>query len=138
MRKNRRDAIEYLQQVADNTDVARYGIALTTAIDALREAESLSCEKEKSCEIYRAALNTFGTEAQIKMLFEEMGELMSAICKYFRGRDKVVHIAEEIADVHILLDQMTLLFDCKAEVEIQRKYKLRRLEQRVKEALGDG
>ena len=138
MKKNRRDAIEYLQQVADNTEVARYGIALTTAIDALREAESLSCEKENSCEIYRAALNTFGTEAQIKMLFEEIGELMTAICQYSRGRDKVAHVAEEIADVGIMLDQMAVLFDCEAEVEIQRKYKLRRLEQRIEEVHGDG
>ena len=89
-------------------------------------------------EIYRAALDTFGTEAQTKMLFEEMGELMSAICKHSRGRDKVSHIAEEIADVHIMLDQMAVLFDCEAEVERQKRYKLKRLEQRIEEVQGDG
>ena len=84
-------------------------------------------------EIYRAALDTFGAEAQTKMLFEEIGELMTAICQYSRGRDKVDHVAEEIADVRIMLDQMAVLFDCEAEVERQRRYKLRRLEQRIEE-----
>lgn len=88
-------------------------------------------------EIYRAALETFGAEAQAKMLFEEIGELMSAICKHARGRDKVAHIAEEIADVHIMLDQMAVLFNCEDEVERQKRYKLRRLEQRIEEAKAD-
>lgn len=85
-------------------------------------------------EIYRAALDTFGAESQINMLFEEIGELMSAICKHSRGRDKVAHVAEEIADVRIMLDQMANLFDCEAEVERQKRYKLKRLEQRIEEA----
>ena len=85
-------------------------------------------------EIYRAALETFGAEAQTKMLFEEIGELMAAICQYSRGRDKVTHVAEEIADVRIMLDQMAVLFGCEDEVERQRRYKLRRLEQRIEEA----
>ena len=84
-------------------------------------------------EIYRAALDTFGAESQTKMLFEEIGELMTAICQYSRGRDKVAHVAEEIADVRIMLDQMTVLFKCEDEVERQRRYKLRRLEQRIEE-----
>ena len=85
-------------------------------------------------EIYRAALDTFGAEAQTKMLFEEIGELMAAICQYSRGRDKVSHVAEEIADVQIMLGQMAVLFDCEEEVERMKLYKLRRLEQRIQEA----
>lgn len=88
-------------------------------------------------ELYRAALDTFGDEAQIKMLFEEIGELMTAICQYSRGRDKRAHVAEEIADVRIMIDQMAVLFDCENEVERQRSYKLRRLKQRVEGAKGN-
>ena len=52
-------------------------------------------------------------------------------CKY--GRDKLPHLAEEIADVHIMLDQMAVMFNCSAEVQRMKRYKLRRLEQRIEE-----
>lgn len=86
-------------------------------------------------EIYRAALDTFGAEAQTKKLFEEIGEFMEAFCKCESGRDKVSHLAEEIADVHIMLDQMAVMFDCSAEMERMKRYKLRRLEQRIEDHL---
>lgn len=124
-----KQAIDYLQPIADSTPLAGYGAALAVAMDAMRYAEQTRMDSE----IYRAALETFGEEAQTKMLFEEMGELMSAICKHARGRDKVAHIAEEIADVQIMLDQMAVLFGCEDEVERQKRYKLRRLEQRIEE-----
>ena len=132
-----KQAIDYLQPIADSTPLAGYGAALAVALDAMR-AQEAQTDKESADTIYRAALDTFGTEAQTKMLFEEMGELMSAICKHSRGRDEVAHIAEEIADVHIMLDQMAVLFDCEAEVERMKRYKLRRMEQRIEEVQGDG
>ena len=55
--------------------------------------------------VYEDALRTWGAEAQTKMLFEEIGELMQAVCKSGRvenweQRMEVWHnIAEEIADV---------------------------------------
>jgi len=127
-----KQAIDYLQPIADSTPLAGYGAALAVALDAMR-AQEAQTDKGSAEAIYRAALETFGTEAQTKMLFEEIGELMSAICKHSRGRDKVAHIAEEIADVHIMLDQMAVLFNCEDEVERMKRYKLRRLEQRIEE-----
>lgn len=124
-----KQAIYYLQPIADSTPLAGYGAVLAVAMDVLRDAD----RRGSAGTIYRAALETFGAEAQINMLFEEMGELMSAICKHARGRDKVAHIAEEIADVQIMLDQMDVLFGCEDEVERQKRYKLRRLEQRIEE-----
>lgn len=85
-------------------------------------------------EIYRAALDTFGAAAQTNKLFEEIGEFMEAFCKCSHGRDKVSHLAEEIADVHIMLDQMAVMFNCEGEMERLKRYKLRRLEQRIEEA----
>ena len=130
-------AIDYLQPIADSAQLAGYSAALAVALDAMR-AQEAQTDKESAGTIYRAALDTFGTEAQTKMLFEEMGELMSAICKHSRGRDEVAHIAEEIADVHIMLDQMAVLFNCEAEVERQKRYKLKRLEQRIEAAARGG
>ncbi len=88
-------------------------------------------------EIFREALETFGAEAQITMVFEEMAELQDVLCKFLRGRvdeDTRTHIAEEIADVEIMLQQMLMLFDCAGQVETFRRYKLERLAERIKEA----
>ena len=85
-------------------------------------------------EIYRAVLETFGAECQVRKCLEELGELSVAVSHCFDGKDKPAHVAEEIADVGIMLEQMALLFRCEEEVERQRRYKLRRLEQRIEEA----
>ena len=61
--------------------------------------------------LFEKALAYYGPEAQIKMLYEEMAELQLAVCKNGRGADNLDNIAEEIADVGIMLDQMRLLFD---------------------------
>ena len=47
------------------------------------------------------------------MMFEEMAELQKELCKNARGKDNRAEIAEEIADVHIMLDQMEILPNCK-------------------------
>lgn len=71
------------------------------------------------------ALTTFGVEAQIYMLFEEMSELQNAICKYGRGRDTQDHICEEIADVLIMLLQMSHLYGVQTVEEWANKKILR-------------
>ena len=85
-------------------------------------------------EIYRAALETFGEEKQIIKLSQEIGEFLMAFTQYMEGRDKLSHVAEEMADVHIMLNQWAVHFGCEAEVERMKRYKLRRLEQRIEEA----
>lgn len=88
----------------------------------------------KTNEIYLAALDTFGIENQIIKLVEETGEFFEAFGKCLSGRDKVSHVAEEMADLHNMLDQFAVYFDCEAEVERQKRYKLKRLEQRIEVA----
>ena len=77
--------------------------------------------------IYRAALAAWGADAQTLMVFEEMAELQKELCKAARGRDNREQIAEEIADVEIMLEQMKVLHDCAKAVAAYRKSKLRRL-----------
>lgn len=50
-------------------------------------------------EIIQLAIQTYGKEAQTRMLFEEMAELQNALCKLSRGRGTVSDVCEEIADV---------------------------------------
>lgn len=81
-----------------------------------------------------AALRRYGAQAQITMAFEEMAELQDVLCKFLRGRvdgDTLANIAEEIADVGIMLDQMAIEFEVEDAVAEQRAYKVRRLRERI-------
>ena len=81
-----------------------------------------------------AALNRYGAQAQITMVFEEMAELQDVLCKFLRGRvdgDTLANIAEEIADVGIMLDQMVIDFEVEDAVAEQRSHKVRRLRERM-------
>lgn len=86
-------------------------------------------DKEKA--VFQKALDTWGAEAQALCLLEEMAELQDALCKYKRGRRTVGDIAEEIADVSIMLDQMKLHFQIEEEVGSQRARKVARVEERL-------
>lgn len=87
--------------------------------------------------IYRDALETFGHYSQVQKLFEEMAELQAAICHTLDGKDDTSHVAEEIADVQIMLGQMMELFACEAAVILRRRAKLARLAGRIKKARAD-
>ena len=81
------------------------------------------------------AIETYGKDSQCKVAIEEMSELTKEICKNFRGRPNIDNIAEEIADVSIMLMQLELIFDCTDKVIEWRDYKLRRLKERLKTEL---
>lgn len=56
------------------------------------------------------------------------------MCKFLRGRvdgDTLANIAEEIADVGIMLDQMAIEFEVEDAVAGQRAHKVRRLRERI-------
>lgn len=94
----------------------------------------------KMDDVCMEALSTFGEDAQVLKALEETGELTAALSRYhnrlqlrplrpsFRLREQ---LAQEIADVTIMLHQMTLL--CGPEiVEACKKQKLERLEEIIK------
>lgn len=83
-------------------------------------------------EILKNALQHYGANSQRIVAIEEMSELTKELCKVFRGSENSAHIAEEIADVRIMLDQMEIFFDCKKQVEIIESEKLQRLLKRMK------
>ena len=81
--------------------------------------------------VFKKALSRFGATAQIVMVFEEMSELQKELCKLLRGKDTRRNIAEEIADVEIMLDQMKLHFSLEDHVTNNRKEKVSRLSERL-------
>ena len=82
-------------------------------------------------EILKKAIDTYGTEMQLVVACEELSELQKEICKSLRGRDNLPAIAEEIADVEIMLEQLKIIFNCSCDVGIVRQEKLERLARRI-------
>lgn len=80
-------------------------------------------------EIYRAAIRTFGAEAQKVVAIEECAELAQAITHEIRGREH--NVPEEIADVEICIAQMKMIYGCTDEVERIKKQKIERLYDRI-------
>ena len=80
--------------------------------------------------ILQAALTIYGPDMQKIVAIEELSELQKELCKSMRCADNVGQIAEEIADVQIMLDQMVMLFGCSEETEKWRADKKERLKMR--------
>ena len=83
--------------------------------------------------ILRSAIETYGSVMQITVAFEEMSELQKELCKYIRGSGSQENIAEEIADVEIMIEQMKMLFNCETSVLKVREKKVKRLKERMEQ-----
>lgn len=64
----------------------------------------ISYEERKK--VYCAALRKFGPEMQCTVAVEEMSEVIKEITKMLRGELDREHMAEEIADARIMMEQM--------------------------------
>lgn len=87
----------------------------------------------KRDEVYKKALATFGKVSQMMMVIEETSELQKEISKNFRGEDNIESIAEEIADVIIMLNQMKIYFDIHKNVESWIDIKTDKLIEKIEE-----
>lgn len=87
-------------------------------------------EKEKRIELYQKALSKWGEEAQINMVFEEIGELLTALSRFKRGRANYNDIMTELADVSIMVEQIAALMNYE-DFETEKDYKLTRLKERL-------
>ena len=76
-------------------------------------------------EILTAAIRTFGEKSQEGVAVEECAELIQAISHKHRGREN--NIAEEIADVEIMLEQLKIINNCHNECAEIHKQKIDRL-----------
>lgn len=83
--------------------------------------------------IFEKAIETYGADLQKQVAIEEMAELTKEICKDFRGVGNREHIAEEIADVLIMMSQLEIIYDIKTkELMDMTDNKIKRLEERLK------
>ena len=98
---------------------------------------------EKRFSIFRNARHKWSEIAQAMVACEEMGELITAVSQYYRGRDDADHVLEEIADVMLCCEQlifnMAERHNCEYEdfetiVRETKQRKLERMEMRLNEA----
>ena len=87
-------------------------------------------------DILTQAITTYGQQLQIIVAIEEMSELTKELCKAQRGAQNRTHIAEEIADVEIMLEQLKLIYNVTPAVNDLRQYKLNRLNKRLADERG--
>lgn len=79
-------------------------------------------DKESRIELYKEAINKWGEEAQVNMLNEECGELITAVAQFKRGRTSHHDVMTELADVFIMIEQMATMMNYEDfEKELDRK-----------------
>ena len=88
---------------------------------------------ESEAEVFRKAIETYGEESQMHMVLEEMSELAKEICKSLRYNKKQFKrkVAEECADVEIMLEQTKMIFGIDDDVEMWRLDKVVRLKEKL-------
>ena len=94
--------------------------------------------------IYERAIAAYGERAQLFKVLEELSELIHAVARYAALPDDPLsdagarvmdqsldHIAEEIADVRIMLDQLEMITDTHTHAARWKWRKLTRLSERL-------
>lgn len=80
--------------------------------------------------------NHYGTRRQTVKACEELGECISALCTSLYAHPDDVgafeHLAEEMADARIMLDQMEFLLGLETHCAYWREFKLKRQLERIK------
>ena len=87
--------------------------------------------------ILRAAQKEYGCEFEKYIVIEEMSELIKEITKDLRGQSNGKNIAEEMADVFIVLRHLELIYQNSDEVNEVIAQKIERLKTRLESEQGD-
>lgn len=87
-------------------------------------------------DVLKEAINHYGADNQLNVCIEELSELIKELCKAKRGIPHQDHIAEEMADVKIILEELMIIFNNKHRVSNWYNAKLRRLSDRMKKEKG--
>ena len=115
----------------------RYWLGYLNGVRAEKKAtvemNKINYEDRKT--VYQAALRKWGADLQTMMAVEEMSELTKEICKIKRGKMDLDALADEIADVTIMLEQLREIYGLNDAVCDHMDAKILRLQSRVGGAL---
>lgn len=89
---------------------------------------------EDRVKTYTNALLQYGDKMQMVVAVEELSECQKEICKIIRGGEDFSHLAEEIADTRIMLEQLSLIFNINDLVCEHMDAKVQRLDDRLRRA----
>lgn len=84
--------------------------------------------REQVQDILRKNIDLNGVSTEVDVAIEEMSELTKELVKHRRGQRNILHIAEEIADVEIMLEQLKMIFKCSDLVAEQEGIKIQRIQ----------
>ena len=115
----------------------RYWLGYLNGVRAEKKAtvEMNKINYEDRKKVYQVALRKWGADLQTMMAVEEMSELTKEICKIKRGKTDLDALADEIADVTIMLEQMREIYGLNDAVCDHMDAKILRLQSRVGGAL---
>ena len=89
---------------------------------------------EERVAVYLEALSTFGPDMQLEIALEELSELQKEVCKAIRGDVRPGSIAEEVADVAIMLEQIRCIFSIGEAADKIMDAKIVRLQHRIEKS----
>ena len=84
-------------------------------------------------ETLERAIDEYGIPAQINVCIEELSELIKELCKINRSLGNADNLAEEMADVTIILREFELMFNNGEAVDEWINKKIERLKARLDE-----
>jgi NTP pyrophosphatase (non-canonical NTP hydrolase) len=87
--------------------------------------------RQERNEVYEKALQLWGCKEQATVAIEEMSEVIKEITKMLRGELDREHMAEEIADATIMLEQLRQMLNINDSVESWMDYKVAALKRKV-------
>lgn len=87
---------------------------------------------DQRLQTYTNAFVQYGEKNQIIVALEELSECQKELCKFLRGLGDREHLAEEIADATIMLEQMRYIF-CMNELVCEKMdEKVLRLDEKLR------
>jgi hypothetical protein len=87
---------------------------------------------DERLQTYTNALIAYGEVMQLTVAVEELSECQKEICKVLRGYGNMDHLAEEIADATIMLEQLRYFLGLNDLVCEKMDQKIMRLDERLK------
>jgi len=76
--------------------------------------------------ILKKVIDRFGETSQVVVAIEELAELIKELTKRLRGHENFYEIAEEIADVEVMIAQLKQIFKCEDTVNETIEFKIQR------------
>lgn len=83
-------------------------------------------------EVYKRIITWYGRKAQTIKACEELSELMDVLCKGLNKKMDLDALAEEMADVQVMIEQLKIIYNIPEEKLARiRKEKIERTQRRM-------